>query len=197
MNDISKLSTTIEPKSDQLNADDMIAAPMTVKITGVRAGDKDQPVIIDIEGHRPYKPCKSMRRVMVAAWGENGHNWVGKSMTLYNDPTVKWGGVAVGGIRISHMSDIKQKTSMMLTSTRGKRAQYTVEPLVIAAPAMYPADKFAEALPAMRQMIADGKMTPEQVIAHCRKTGELTAEQIAQINEPQPEAPAADAEAQF
>jgi hypothetical protein len=57
-----RLRDTITPKSDQLNADDMITGPITVTITGVRRGDKDQPVVIDIDGgYQPYKPCKSMR----------------------------------------------------------------------------------------------------------------------------------------
>lgn len=191
MNDVSKLSKTIEPKSDQLNADDMIAGPITVTIAGVRSGDRDQPVVIDITGHRPYKPCKSMRRVMIAVWGENGHDWVGQSLTLYRDPNVKWGGVAVGGIRISHMSGMEGENSMMLTATRGKRERYVVKPLQVA---MYPADKFAEALPAMRDAITEGKMTAEQVVARCQKTGQLSQEQIDQINQPiaQP-----DAEAEF
>lgn len=123
------LKDTIEPKSDQLNADDLLTGPITVRITEVKRGDNDQPVVVQIEGYRPYKPCKSMRRVMIGAWGDRGADWVGKSMTLYCDPSVKFGGVQVGGIRISHMSHIEHALSMMLTTTRSRRAQYTVQPL--------------------------------------------------------------------
>lgn len=70
-----------------------------------------------------------MRRVMIAAWGDDGREWIGRSMKLYCDPTVKFGGVKVGGIRISHMSGIDTKLSVMLTTTRSKRSEYTVEPL--------------------------------------------------------------------
>ena len=38
MNDISKLSDTIKPKSDQLNADDLLANAITVEITAVERG---------------------------------------------------------------------------------------------------------------------------------------------------------------
>ena len=49
--------------------------------------------------------------------------------TLYNDPEVIFGGIKVGGIRISHMSDIAEAKSMALTTKKSQRAQYTVKPL--------------------------------------------------------------------
>ena len=128
------LLDTIRPKSDQLNYDDLIGGPITVQITGVRRGATvEQPVIIEIEGWQPYMPCKSMRRVMIAAWGDKGRAWVGRWLTLYGDPSVKFGGVAVGGIRISHMSHINEASTMMLTTTRSKRAGFTVAPLDVPA----------------------------------------------------------------
>lgn len=147
MNDASNLRDTIAPKSDQLNADDLIAGPITVTIQGVRRGAQDQPVVIDIDGgYQPYKPCKSMRRVMIAAWGDNGHKWVGQSMTLYNDPTVKFGKVAMGGIRISNMTGLNDTMHMMLTTTRARRANYKVDPLVMQAPEpVFDADAFGSA----------------------------------------------------
>lgn len=131
MNDVSNLTDTLKPKSDQLNADDLITGPINVTITGVRRGSNEQPVIIDVVGLMPFKPCKTVRRILVTAWGENGNNWIGKSMTLFCDPTVKFGGVALGGIRVSHLSDINGPINMMLTTTRSKRAQHIVHPLVI------------------------------------------------------------------
>ena len=78
---------------------------------------------------KPYKPCKSMRRVMVNAWGDDGSQYIGRSMTLYRDPKVSFGGMAVGGIRISHLSHIQHDVTMALTSTRSKRLPYTVKRL--------------------------------------------------------------------
>lgn len=131
MNDVSDLSPTIKPKSDQLNADDLITGPITVKITDVKSGPTDQPVHIHIEGQQPYKPCKTMRRVLITAWGSDGKQWSGKSMTLYCDPSVKFGGIALGGIRISHLSHINGHMNMMLTMSRGRKAQFVVKPLVV------------------------------------------------------------------
>ncbi len=131
MNDISDLTPTIKPKSDQLNADDLLTGPMDVKITDIKSGPNDQPVHIHIEGQQPYKQCKTMRRVLITAWGSDGKAWIGKSMTLYCDPTVKFGGIALGGIRISHLSDIDQTLNMMLTATRGRKSQVVVKPMNI------------------------------------------------------------------
>jgi len=123
------LRDTIAPKSDQLNYDDLIGGPITVKITTLRAGDEQQPVIVETETTRPYKPCKSMRRVLISAWGDKGKDWIGQSMTLYGDPSVRFGGVEVGGIRISHLSGISEPLTVKLTTTRSKRADYTVLPI--------------------------------------------------------------------
>ncbi|MGP3321423.1 Uncharacterised protein [Mycobacteroides abscessus subsp. massiliense] len=126
------ISGTIAPKSDQLNAEDLLVGPKTVTIKAVSRGDADQPVnvtLIEFGDGRPFKPCKSMRRVMVAAWGPDASTYQGRRMTLYCDPSVRFGGQEVGGIRISHMSDIDQPLKVALTVTRGRRAPYIVDPL--------------------------------------------------------------------
>lgn len=129
MNDMSMV---IVPKSDQINADDLIAGPRTITITSVdiRPGT-EQPVSIhfDGDGGKPYKACKSMCRVMVSAWGPDAKAYVGRSLTLYRDPSVKWGGMEVGGIRISHMSHIERDMVLALTATKGSRKPFTVRPL--------------------------------------------------------------------
>lgn len=125
------LSPTIIAKSDQLNADDLLGGPITVTIQSVRAGNPDQPIAIGYEGDngRPYYPCKSMRRVLVNVWGADGQSYVGKRLTLYRDPAVKFGGIAVGGIRISHMSGLTKDMPIALQIKRGSKALYTVKPL--------------------------------------------------------------------
>lgn len=135
------LRPTIEPKSDQLNADCLLSGPMTIRVTEVSLNDSsDQPVAIHYEGDngRPFKPCKSMRRVLVKAWGADGHKYIGKSMTLFCDPDVTFGGSKVGGIRISHVSDIERPFAMALTTTRSKRSQYSVQPLIVSKSAHPP-----------------------------------------------------------
>lgn len=130
------LSSTIIPKSDQLNADDLIAGPRTIRITNVLPGSKEQPISITFDGDnaRPYKPSKSMRRVLVTLWGSEGDAYVGRRITLFRDATVKWAGEEVGGISISHASDIPAAVSVMLTVSRSKRKPHVVEPLGVIAP---------------------------------------------------------------
>lgn len=129
---MTDLSQTIAPKSDQLNADDLIGNPRTVTVSRVsRMNEPDQPIAIHYEGDggKPYKPCKSMRRVLVMVWGNDGTAYAGRRMTLYRDDAVVFGGVAVGGIRISHVSGIDKAVTMALTVTRTSRKPYTVKPL--------------------------------------------------------------------
>ena len=162
------VSDTIAPKSDQLNADDVLSSDKVITVTAVRLYDSDQqPVFIHYEGDdgRPYKPCKSMRRVLIAAWGKDASDWIGRSMRLYGDPEVTFGGSKVGGIRISHLTDIDGPQSYMLTVTRGKRAEYRVKPMDTPQRKPISDDLFASKLPAVRELIVAGKLTPEQAIA--------------------------------
>lgn len=102
------ISHTIIAKSDQLNAGDIIANPITVTVEAVNVTKgRDQPVSIVIGGgYQPYKPCLTMRRVLASLWGAESKDWYGRRMTLYCDESVTWAGEKAGGIRISHMSDI-------------------------------------------------------------------------------------------
>ncbi|MBE0395323.1 hypothetical protein ILP74_07555 [Citrobacter amalonaticus] len=127
------LSRTIIPKSDQINFEDVQTQSITAVIKAVRAGNSEQPVFIDLEGFdgRPYKPSKSMRRVLIGGWGADGHSWVGRSLTLVGDASVRFGGVAVGGIKIHAMSDVEEDFSMMLSVSRGKRQEHRVRKLEV------------------------------------------------------------------
>lgn len=151
---------TITPKSDQLNADDLIAGPRTVTITAVKAspGSAEQPVAVYFEGDggKPYMPCKSMRRVMVAVWGPDASQYAGRAMTLYRDPEVTWGGMAVGGIRISHMSGMDREMVLALTATKRARKPFTVQPLAQEAPREDKAAKVAAELVARVDAVETG-----------------------------------------
>ena len=97
---------------------------------------------------------------------------------MFNDPDVKWAGQKVGGIRISHMTDIAGSVSVALTTTRGKRKPYTVTEIVIPP---YDVNEFTTKLPAWLAAISEGKMTAEQVIAKVQETGLLTESQKQSI----------------
>ena len=146
MSDVSNLRDTIVPKSDQINSEQLLYGPMTITVTCVARGGDDQPIVIHYKGEngRPYKPCKSMRKVLIFAWGEDGNQWVGRSMTIFNDLSVKWAGVAVGGIRISHLTHIDREISLSLTATRGKKEPFIIK--VLTPPADAKVEKFRAAL---------------------------------------------------
>jgi len=125
------VSDTCKAKSDQLNSDDLVGGPITVSITNVsKAESNEQPVHIAISGgYQPFKPCKTMRRALVAAWGKNAAEWIGRSMTLFRDPNVKWAGDAIGGIRISHLSHIQKSLDLSLSESKGKKKKIVIQPL--------------------------------------------------------------------
>ena len=164
------ISKTIEPKSDQLNADDLIAGSKTIKIRDVKVIDSEtQPVSIYFEGddNKPYKPSKGMRRALVAIWGADAKDFIGRSLTLYRDDKVKFGGLEVGGIRISHASHIKEPVRVLETVSRGKRRPFTIDVLKTAKNKIKDIQKAKEA-------IEKGTYTFEQI----NEMYDLTEEQI-------------------
>lgn len=132
------LTATIAPKSDQRNADDFaLTGPRTFTITDdVEYQSPEQPfgLVLDGDIAHPYKPGKSMRRVLVAAWGKESSAYIGRSLTLFTDPSIKFGGQETGGIRISHMSHISKTLKLALTVTKGKKSPFIVEPLTDMPP---------------------------------------------------------------
>jgi hypothetical protein len=125
------LTESIAPRSDQINADDLISGPVTVTIQEVVKGTAEQPVdvrLVEFPG-RAYRPSKSMRRVMVMAWGPEAAAYTGRRLTLYRNPEITFGKDKVGGIEISQMSHLAKPLTVALTATRGKRKSFTVEPI--------------------------------------------------------------------
>jgi hypothetical protein len=144
------MRAVIIPKSDQINADDLLGGPITITISRVTI----RPGTEQGDNGKPYKPCKSMARVMVHCWGPDASAYTGRSMTLYCDPKVQWGGMAVGGIRISHLSHIPNAVTMALTATKGSRKPFTVKPLETAAATKEVArDKTAEAVKTLKEKL--------------------------------------------
>ena len=124
------LTESIAPRSDQVNADDLIAGPITYTIREVRLGAAEQPFdFMLVETDRAYRPSKTMRRLIVAAWGPDAKEYPGRRLTLYREPSIKFGGATVGGIRISAMSHISKRIEEKFQTTRGKRETFTVDPL--------------------------------------------------------------------
>lgn len=191
------MTPTLAAKSNQLTSDDLIAGPLTIVVTKVAAGNNEQPVAISYEGDqgKPWYPCKSMRRVLVAAWGADAKGYIGRSMTLFRDPEVSYGGIKVGGIRISHLSDLDGPLSIALTVTRQKRAPYKVQPLAaavqvdVAAAALAVCEKAgltAAGIEALCLKASNGAYTSLADLAESKLTwiskNGITPEKVAELN---------------
>lgn len=142
------VASALLSKADQLNAADLIGGPIIIEITKVTnlGKGKEQPLIIGYKGDegKPWKPCKSMGRVMAKAWGEpekpltDGNKWIGRYVRLYCAENVRNPDGKIGcGIRITHtnsLSHISQPMDISIPVSRGKYADYHVEPLIISQP---------------------------------------------------------------
>jgi len=160
------ITATLAPKSDQMNADDLIVGPRTITVTKVDVALKsEQPVAIHFDGDngRPWRPCKSMRRVLAEAWGPDSSHYIGRAITIFREPGAMFGGQQVGGIRLSHLSHINGPITVMLTASRGKRLPYKVQPLPASPAQPAPAKPTPAASPAEDLIQA--------AAAACRRSG--------------------------
>lgn len=134
------MTDSLAPKSDQLDAVDLLGGPRTFTIEKVSRHNAEQPFNFHLaEFPRVWRPGKSMRRVIATAWGPDASKYPGQRVTLFCDPSVQFGGDLVGGTRISHMTGIDKPLKVPLLIKRGKSATFTVQPLRDAtAPAQQP-----------------------------------------------------------
>ena len=131
------ISKALMAKSDQLNAVDLIGGPCTVTVLDVTKGTAEQMfnIITDVFGpDRPFRPSATVFRILGATWGTETSAWIGRRMTLFRDPTVKWGGQEVGGIRVKSLSGIKKTVNLTLATSSNSHAKHVVESLPDAAP---------------------------------------------------------------
>lgn len=183
------IRAAIKPRSDQLNFENFLTGPQTFTVAKVTPGDRDHPVFIHMVEcpTTPYKPSKGMLKCIACpdGWGDKSSKWAGLKITLYGDPTVIYGGVEVGGIKVSHLEEIEGDYETLISARRGVRKPHLIRKLVPTGLPMYPAADFEKNLPAMLASIKSGKSTAEKIIDYCEKTGKLTDEQKAQIMNPQ------------
>ena len=139
--DAENIAAACEAKTDQLNAEDLLGSPLTGRITRIktsRAKKKgDQPVAVFMDAWKhPWKPCKTMVRLLRELWGDDPRAWVGQSVTLYAQDGVRDpNGGTTHGVRLSHASIQGQRT-VRLTETRGRKRAWTVRPLDVPTPTL-------------------------------------------------------------
>lgn len=136
--EVENLGAISAPNTDQLNADDLISGPRVFTVTkitrgkGTGTGKGDQPVNIHLAEHPyPWRPCKTVRRLLMDAWGPKPGEWPdGAQIELYRDTEVRFGGDTVGGIRVRAMSHLPSATiEHLATATRGQRVKWTIRRL--------------------------------------------------------------------
>lgn len=128
------ITEALAPTSDQLDAVELVN-PRTFTIdTGSRLGNRDGKTVAEIRlvgFNRVWRPSKGMLDVLARCWGTDGSKWAGRSVTLYNDPEVKFGNDKTGGVRISHLSHIDgpQSVPIRAPGRGGRKIFWPVKPL--------------------------------------------------------------------
>ncbi len=187
------MSDTIAPKSDQLDAVDLLSGDRTFTIERITRHNDEQPFNFHLVGFpRPWRPGLSMRRVLMTCWGPDAATYVGRRVTLYCDPDVEFGGAAVGGTRIRALSHMDKPKKVPLLVKRGKSAMFTVQPLKDEPPPAQVPDYLAEARAAAD--LADWRQVWQRAVSAGHLTDALKAQLVPlgealkteQPSEPQP-----------
>lgn len=128
------ITAALAPKSDQLDAIELVEPRTFTVDTGSRVGQRDGRAVVEIrlvDLDRVWRPSKGMLDVIAACWGLDSSKWVGHRVTLYNDREVKFGPDKVGGTRISHISEIDGPRNLQIrgAGSSGRKQMWHVEPL--------------------------------------------------------------------
>ena len=129
---MADIRAAIQPRSDQLNYEDFVSGPavLTIERTEDYRDEKGQARVaihmVEYPG-RPFKASKTNVKLLAIAWGEDDTDWPGRRVQLSADPTVTFGGKAVGGIRVTAVSHLPQRFTAKLSVARGKKKDFPVE----------------------------------------------------------------------
>jgi hypothetical protein len=139
------ITAALAPKSDQLDAIELVEPRTFTVDTGSRVGQRDGRAVVEIrlvDLDRVWRPSKGMLDVIAACWGLDSSKWEGHRVTLYNDREVKFGPDKVGGTRISHISEIDgpRKLQIRGAGSSGRKQMWHVEPLPAIVPRGWAAD---------------------------------------------------------
>lgn len=181
------ITDTLKADSTQLNAIDFppgTTRTYTVESVRVTPGTKDRPVNIrlaeDPDG-REFRPSKGMRRILAACWGPDSDAWVGKRFTVYADPSVRYAGKSIGGLKVSHVSHIDAAKKLPLRESESVTTIHTVQPLIESAPA--PVESIAsQAAKAVAWFTATHNISQANLEAHVGKPiAEWTDTDLAEL----------------
>ena len=144
---MADIRAAIQPRSDQLNYESFLAGPavLTIERTEDYRDEKGQHRVaihmVETPG-RPFKANATNLRLLAIAWGDDDTDWPGRRVQLTADPTIVYGGKAVGGIVVTALSHLPERFTAKLSVTRGKKREFPVE-ILPDAPQPQPVPVFA------------------------------------------------------
>jgi hypothetical protein len=103
----------------------------------------EKPVMYFKEVERGLIYCKTIGHCVAAMFGDNDDKWIGKRITIYNDPTITYGPDTVGGIRIAGSPDIPKALTVRIKFPKKKAFEVPLRPTT-----MKPADTTTPQQPA-------------------------------------------------
>jgi len=133
MNNEQILAAALAPRSDQLNSDDLIVGNIVIQVTKVIVNlqSEQQKIIVHYVGDngKPWKPSKSMGRALAEILGGDFSNWEGQEIELFRNKEISFGKDKCGGIQIAAMGALKNAITIMITTKRGVKSKFTIQPL--------------------------------------------------------------------
>ena len=98
------MSEFLKGDSLYLSKDDVPAQGIDASIIGVKidnVGDDRKPILGFGGGFlKPMVLNKTNTAVLISLFGEDSTGWTGKTVQVYNDPSVSYAGKVTGGLRI-------------------------------------------------------------------------------------------------
>lgn len=164
------IRSTLISNSDQLDNVDLMSGPRVFTVVGATMNEgAEQPLSVRLaEYDRPWKPGKTVRRILDGIWGYETDDWSGRRLRLFRDESVSFGKQKTGGTRISHASHIDKAVTLTLPISKGKFGEFTVQPLVESAPA--PVESIAsQAAKAVAWFAATHNISQANLEAHVGK----------------------------
>jgi len=114
---------------------DLIGTTLTGRIVRIKAADENgvKKIRLWLDSRPvPWCPCTNMARLLRLAWGKDPKVWLGRSVELFNDPTVPWKGKPVGGVRVSAMSDLAAAFDFEAKVSRDSTKVYKIGVLTVS-----------------------------------------------------------------
>lgn len=94
------------------------------KVTGA-GGKKSGKCMVWLKGKDKPLACGStVLKSIAGIYGDDTRTWIGKSITIYNDPNVVYGGEKVGGVRVRPIAPKGAKPDAPIDLDAALKAQH-------------------------------------------------------------------------